>query len=324
MKNKILNILKTNGGYISGEEISRQLKISRSMVWKYINKLREDGYIISSVTNKGYSLENSPKYDDKIDIDYIIKNLKTEFIGRNIIYKNVSGSTNSDAKNNSEMADGSLFIAEKQNAGRGRRGKGWVSEAGEGIYMTILLKPEISPEKISCLTLAAGMAVCKALRGFDVDASIKWPNDIIADSKKICGILVELSAEDNEINYAVCGIGINVHQKSFPDNISGMTSSVLLSTNKEFSRNDIIISVMNCFEKYYKKFLSCGMSALIDEYKGMCITIGREVTIIKADKKFTATAVGLEENGGLIINHNGISETVTSGEVSVRGLLGYV
>lgn len=320
MKNKILKILKGTDGYISGENISAELSISRSMVWKYINRLRSEGYIISSVTNKGYKLEFSP---DIINEEIIGEKLQTDIIGSKIVYIHETDSTNMLAKKFSDYRDGSVFIADTQTSGRGRLGRDWASLAGDGIYMSILLKPDISPEKVSQITLIAGLGVCMALRDFGRDFFIKWPNDVLAGKKKICGILTELSAETEKVNYIACGIGINVHNKNFPDELSEKAASVYTHTGKEIQRADIIASVLKYFEKYYKIYINEGIGKIIPEYKKLCITLDKEVKIIKDEKTITAKAEDIDEDGRLVIVSDGKRIPLLSGEVSVRGLLGY-
>ncbi len=320
MKNKILEILKNTDGYVSGESISEQLSLSRSMVWKYINKLRNDGYIINSVTNKGYKLDFCP---DIISAEEIMQKLSNQLIGGNVIYTSETDSTNNMAKRNSDCAEGSVFIADIQTAGKGRLGRSWKSSAGNGIYMSVLIKPDISPEKISQITLVAGISVCMALREYGADAFIKWPNDIVAGGKKICGILNELSAEQERINYVVCGIGINVHDKSFHEEISDKATSLYLSTGKSFARSDIIVSVLQYFEKYYKMYTGGETGKILSDYKSLCITLDKDVQIIKDGKALTAKALDIDSDGALMVLSEGKHMRVMSGEVSVRGILGY-
>lgn len=214
MKQEILNMLQAADGYVSGERISQELGISRAAVWKHIKKFKADGYEIESATNKGYRLISLPD----ILTEHTIKNgLGTKFIGQNVFVYHETDSTNSRAKENFSVPDGSLFIAEIQNHGKGRLGRSWEAPEGVGIWLSLLLKPRLSPTEVSQITLIAGLAVCRAIGN---NAKIKWPNDIVIGSKKICGILTEMSAEINMVNFVVCGIGINVNTRrltwSFP------------------------------------------------------------------------------------------------------------
>ena len=317
MKQRILDILKSADGYISGEDISSETGISRAAVWKHIKSLKNMDYEIDSVTNRGYRLVSSP---DLITAEGITEGLNTEFIGRRIFIYDETDSTNERAKASGE-ADGSVFIAEVQNHGKGSRGRGWVSPRGTGIWHSILLKPDISPAEVSQITLVAGLAVCKAI---GMGAKIKWPNDIVIDTKKVCGILTEMSAEIDMVNYVVCGIGINVNTESFDKEIEHRATSMYIESGEKQTRNEIIALELNYFEYYYKKFLTGGLGAILDEYKKNCVTIGRDVTVIYKKETVTGKAKDIDENGALVVEtDNGIIR-VTSGEVSVRGIYGYV
>lgn len=318
LKEKILAILKSTNGYISGEKISEILGISRAAVWKHIKSLKENGYKIESVTNKGYLLVSAPDIITKTGIE---TGLVTDFIGRNIYIYDETDSTNNCAKNNSNAPDGSVFIAEVQTHGKGSRGRGWTAERGIGIWHSLLLKPDISPLEVSQITLVAGLAVCKAV---GINSMIKWPNDIVINGKKICGILTEMSAEINMVNYVVCGIGINVNTPNFNGELADRATSMYIESGKKYTRNKIISKLLNEFEYYYKKFLSEGLGSIIDEYKKNCITLGRDVNLIFNKKEVRGKAIDVDENGALIVETADGTISVNSGEVSVRGIYGYI
>lgn len=323
MRAKILTILKNSDRFISGEEISSALGISRAAVWKHINALKKQGYKIISVTHKGYKL--SSESNNIISVDGIKSHLNTEFIGNKIFYYDNLDSTNITAKENHTEPDGTVFIAEYQQKGRGRLSRSWNCEPMSGIYMSILLKPEIPPCSVSQITLIAGLAVTSAAEKIsEQPVSIKWPNDVLINSKKICGILTELTAEENCINYAVVGIGINVNNQTFPDELKEKATSLAIENKKSFNRSEIIALVLSEFEKYYKIFLKNGFSPLLDDYSRRCITLNREVEIITPTLKYPAIAEAVDSDGRLIIRRNGKQEIINSGEVSVRGIYGYI
>ena len=318
MKNKILKMLSTADGYISGENISDELGISRNAVWKHINKLRQDGYSIESVTKRGYRLISSP---DVISAELIKDGLDTEFIGQNVVYYDETDSTNNEAKRNSDMPDGTLFISEIQTGGKGRLGRAWVSPKGIGIWMSLLLKPHILPQDVAQITLVAGMATARSV---GCGAKIKWPNDDVIGSKKICGILTEMSAEIERVNYIVPGIGINVNTESFPDELKEKATSLYIESGKKFERYKIVQRFLKEFEILYKKFIEGGIAAITDDYRELCVTIGKEVSVIYPNRTINGRAIDINDNGELIVEtDNGIIE-VDSGEVSVRGIYGYV
>jgi BirA family biotin operon repressor/biotin-[acetyl-CoA-carboxylase] ligase len=318
MKNKILKMLRSADGYISGEAMSDELGISRNAVWKHINKLREDGYEIESVTKRGYRLTSSP---DMISAEEIKNGLETEFIGRNTVYFDEIDSTNNAAKAAADMPDGTVFISEIQTGGKGRLGRSWSSPKGTGIWMSVLLKPDMLPQDVPQITLIAGMAVAK---GIGCGAGIKWPNDVVIGTKKVCGILTEMSAEIERVNYVICGIGINVNTASFEGELAEKATSLRIETGEEHERVPVIQSILTEFERLYKLFLKDGISGVIDEYRELCVTLGREVSVIYPNRTINGRAVDINNDGELIVETENGEITVGSGEVSVRGIYGYI
>ena len=322
LKYELLELLKKADGYISGEEIGEQLKVSRSAVWKDIKLLREDGYVIDAVTNKGYMLKESADVLNSVEIKNDNENA---VIGKNVICFDEVDSTNEVCKkmaSSESIKEGTVIAAECQNGGKGRLGRKWVSQKGDGVWMSILLKPDISPANISSVTLAAGLAGCMALRNdFCIKADIKWPNDILLDNKKICGILTEMSGQIDRVDYVVVGIGINVNTESFPDGISNTATSLYIENGRKFRRCDIAKSILKNFDMIYSNFSKNGFSSIKQEYEDMCINIGRKVRVIGADNQYEATALGVNDSGELIVmKDSGERTTVFSGEVSVRGV----
>ena len=326
MKDKILQVLREADDFISGQEICNRFSGSRTAVWKAIKQLRDEGYSIEAVNNKGYRLEETP---DVISAQELGSLLHTQWFGKEILYFDSIDSTNNELKRQAEkgVKHGLLAVAEEQTAGRGRRGHAWVSPPGTGIWFSFLLKPEISPDKASMLTIVAAMAVSGAIREVTgLDAQIKWPNDIVVNKKKVCGMLTELSAELSCINYVVIGIGINANMKEFPDEIKDIASSLYIESGKQVKRAYVIEAVGRYFEKYYEAFIKAGdLSTIADEYNTMLANAGKQVRIIGNDKEEIYTAVGINPEGGLVVkDDDGNLKEIRSGEVSVRGLYGYV
>lgn len=320
-KEDILKLLRAEKGYVSGEKISERLGISRTAVWKHINSLKKEGYNISSVSRRGYIFKES----DILNADEIADRLKTEKIGKEIVYISKTDSTNNMAKRNSEKGDGTVFVTDCQTAGKGRSGKEWLSADSGGLFMSILLKPDLPPDSLSTMTLVVGLAVTKALRKLTgEEICIKWPNDIVLNKKKLCGILCEMSAEVGMLNYVVCGIGVNVGNERFPKEIDKVACSIKSETGKNFLRSTVCAEILNTFEMVYKQFLTDGIASLIPEYKKYCITLGRDVTVIKRGESYNAYAADVNDSGELVVSTPGGTEALYSGEVSVRGLLGYV
>jgi BirA family biotin operon repressor/biotin-[acetyl-CoA-carboxylase] ligase len=325
-KNRVLELIKGCDGYISGQQICEQLNISRTAVWKNINLLKKEGYVIEAVRNKGYHLVMNT---DRLSDVEIGMNVAAKFIGKKLLVFDEIDSTNNEAKRMAEngAAEGTLVISDSQTAGKGRRGRSWSSPKGSSIYMTLLLRPKLSPQYASMLTLAAAMAVRAALSdAAGVESMIKWPNDLVVNGRKICGILTEMSADPDDINYVVIGIGINVNMKEFPQDIEKTATSVCMEKGKPADRNRIIAAFCNYFENYYERFLKgCGMKLLMDEYNKYLINTGRTIRVLDPAGEYTGISSGINDNGELIVKkEDGTFVTVMSGEVSVRGVYGYV
>ncbi|QUH28842.1 biotin--[acetyl-CoA-carboxylase] ligase [Vallitalea guaymasensis] len=326
MKEKIIQLLNEADDYISGEEISKQLGVSRTAIWKVINRLKEEGYEIESVTRKGYRLLSSPDILNSEELHY---NLNTEIIGNKIINFDKLDSTNQQAKKLAleGASNGTVVIAEEQTAGKGRRGKMWVSPPGTGIWMSAILRPSVMPENASMLTLVAGLAVCKAVREItNLEASIKWPNDIVVNGKKICGLLTEMNSEIDFINFVVVGIGINVNIEKFPPELDNIATSLMIEGNQSYQRKKLVKRTLEIFEDYYKKYLATeDLTKIIEEYNEHCINIGRKVRVTGRKQDITGNVKCVTNKGELIVtDQQGEDIVVTSGEVSVRGIYGYV
>ena len=296
-KQEVLRQLREADGYVSGQQLCEALGVSRTAVWKIINRLKEDGYPIEAVTNKGYRL------------------LSVE--GRDLFNQEEL-----------ERPQGTLAVTAKQTTGKGRRGRTWISPPGVNIYMSILLKPDFRPETAPMLTLVMAMSVfraCKELYGDECVFGIKWPNDIVVSARggdyhKICGILTEMRMEEKEIRDIVIGIGINVNQMQFPEEISQTAGSLALALGREVSRADLTAAVWKYYEEYYERFAEAQtLKPLREEYESALVNRGRKVRV-------EGTAMGINDLGELLVQpEDGSSvRAVGTGEVSVRGVMGYV
>lgn len=325
IKTRVLMELKGADSYVSGQDLCERWGVSRTAVWKVINQLKSEGYEIDSVTNKGYKLTKLPDILSKSEIESVIP---AGGIVNKVIYFEETDSTNTRAKLFGEegMADGALVVADCQNMGKGRRGKSFTSPRGQSVYMTFLLRPDIPPIRASMITILSAMAVRSGLREIcGIDTLIKWPNDVVADGKKICGILTEMSAELTKINYVVVGIGINVNNKKMPKDIENVAVSARMLTGREQGRSLIIGSVCKWFGAYYYKFLSTlDLSLIKEEYNKYLINYNKEVEIVKEKESYRAKSLGIDDEGRLLVEREGKTEAVLSGEVSVRGVYGYV
>lgn len=253
---------------------------------------------------------------------------KTKWVGSEIFYAPVIDSTNTKAKQLAEEGypSGTVVIAERQEAGRGRRGRSWESPDGAGIFMTLMLRPDIKPDNASMLTLVAALAVAAAIRKCTGrPAGIKWPNDIVMNGKKACGILTEMSAQINYVNHVVVGIGINVYNESFPEEISQIATSLYLETKRHFAREILIEEVWEQFERYYEIFLETeDLSGLVKEYETHLVNMHQSVRVLDPKEPFEGKAMGITARGELIVDTGAGRRFVSAGEVSVRGVYGYV
>lgn len=327
MKEKILKLLKDSGNdFVSGQKISEDLGVSRAAIWKYMNVIKADGYEIEAISRKGYRIISSP---DILTFEEIKNFLNTEYIGKNIIYYDSIDSTNIKAKKLAEggQEHGTVVISEEQTIGRGRLGRNWVSPKYKGIWMSIILRPNIITENISQITLLGAAAVQKAIMKMGIKTSIKWPNDIVLNSKKVCGILTEMSGEVDHINYLVMGIGINVNleEEDLPFDLKDVATSLTLESGKYVDRKTLLANVLNTFEELYNDFVENGnIKETIDICRENSVLIGKEIQLINRGKVTTAKAIDISDQGELVVeNCKGNVEYIVSGEVSVRGIYGY-
>lgn len=325
MKEKVLFYLKEQNDYRSGEEISQKLGVTRAAVWKAINKLREEGYEILSSTKRGYKLMVSP---NSITAHEIKEVLKAQRMGVDIRYYDEIDSTNNEAKKLAREGclEGTVVIADCQKSGRGRLGRVWDSPPGEGIWMSLILRPHLLPTYASQLTLVAGNSMCEAIsKVTGLKAKIKWPNDIVVNSKKVCGILTEMSTQMECIDYVIIGIGVNVNTAAFKEELPYATS-LLLEGHQEYSRKAVVAAFLECFEADYDQYLTYqSLSFLKERYEKNCITLHQKVKLIGRADNLVAEAVGITDEGSLVVKkEDGKLEEVSTGEVSVRGLYGYI
>lgn len=325
MRTELLTALREADDYISGQELCNRFGVSRTAVWKAVNQLKEAGYEIEAVQNRGYKLIGIPDRLSKRELESI---RKTQWAGCEIFYFPSIDSTNTKASQLAEEGypTGTLVVAERQESGKGRRGRNWASPEGNGIFMTLILKPEINPNNASMLTLVAALAVSKAItKCTGRPAGIKWPNDIVMNGKKVCGILTEMSAQFDYVNHIVIGIGINVHNESFPEELSHMATSLYLESKEHFNRAALIEEILEQFEDYYAVYLKTeDLSGLVKEYDISLVNRNQQVKVLDPKEPFEGKAMGITPRGELIVDTWESRKLVYAGEVSVRGIYGYV
>ena len=326
MKSEILALLRESGDYISGQELCNRFGVSRTAVWKVMKQLKEEGYIIEAVQNKGYRLTENP---DVLSASELKSRIRNQWAGRELYFYGETGSTNTDAKRLGEEGapHGTVVAADMQTAGRGRRGRTWESPAGKDIYFSILLRPEFAPDKAAGLTLVMALAVARAVEEkCGVEAGIKWPNDVVVNGKKICGILTEMTVETDYIQHVVTGVGINVNMDSLPEEIRESATSLFLESGKKTARAELLQAVLERFEEYYGKYAAdLGMDSILGEYNARLVNRDRQVRVLDPKGEWEGVAKGINASGELLVETSaGRTVEVYAGEVSVRGLYGYV
>ena len=319
MRGLIVKILREEGR-VSGGELGRRLNISRTAVWKHINELRKRGYQIDS-TPRGYSLTKSP---DLLLPEEINADLSTRVLGRRIVYHEEVTSTQDVAKELARRGaeEGTVVICEKQVGGRGRRGRNWVSLPYVGVYISIILRPRVKPSEVLQIPLLAGVAVCRAIEKVTpLKPRIKWPNDIILGGKKTAGILTEMSAEVDEVDYVVLGIGVNVNTpiSLMPEDVREIATSLAAECGDNVSRVRFTQHLLSELETLYDEFLACGFDAIRERWKALDKTIGSRVKISGVDEEMVGEVVDIDREGFLILKgEDGEVKRIVSGDVSLR------
>ncbi|WP_438351234.1 biotin--[acetyl-CoA-carboxylase] ligase [Paenibacillus sp. FA6] len=318
----LLSILLQNPDeFMSGEEMSRRLSISRTAVWKQINKLRGLGYEFEAVPNKGYRILVKP---DSLDQLTLKNALKTKIMGADIEIVKTTVSTQEEARKRAEQgaAEGTLIIAEEQTGGKGRLGRKWFSPQGKGIYMSLILRPQQSLKFTSQLTLLTGVAVCRAIRRTTgLNAGLKWPNDILFNKRKICGILLESVVEDEFVRYCIAGIGIsvNVDAYDYPEELRDIATSLKIESGSTVDRTVLIAAVMEEFETLYTLYQQEGFQPISLLWEALSISNQQEVIVNTHQGLREGIAIGLDPSGALLVDM-GMGEImpIISGDVKLK------
>ena len=326
LKDEILEVLRSSGDFCSGQELCRRFGVTRTAVWKAVSRLKEEGYQIEARQNRGYRLMTD---GDVMNETELREALKDDRFLEDVCFFRQIDSTNLEVKRRADQgARGPLLIvADEQTAGRGRRGRNWSSPPGTSIYMSLLLRPKIRPENASMLTLVCALAVAGAIaETTGLGTAIKWPNDVVIRGKKICGILTEMNTEMGEIGFVVPGIGINVNTTDFPEEIRETATSLKLELGRDVLRTPVVAAFVRCFARYYETFLKTeDLSELKPVYEKLLVNRDRQVLVLDPAGEWKGVAKGITRTGELLVQReDGSIAEVRSGEVSVRGIYGYV
>ncbi len=318
MRNEILEYFrKANGNYVSGEQISRDLNVSRTAIWKHINILKSRGYIFESSTRKGYRLIYAPNLLTPLEIASV---LHTETLGKKVVYFESTPSTNEEAKKIAREGaeEGTIVVAEEQTTGRGRLTRHFYSPFAKGIWFSVIFRPTFFPMEASKSTLLAAVGVCRGIRRLGLaDAGIKWPNDILYHGKKLVGMLCEMSASMEKIDYIIMGIGINTGMKEFPEDFRGHATS-FLNEGVNVSRRDLLAAVLAELEAEYKLAQTEGFGRVLDDWRKLSVTLGEEVRVIFGNDNYTGKAVDIDDDGCLLVDTGREVRRVMAGDVSIR------
>lgn len=308
--------------YISGEELSRRLQITRTAVWKQINVLRAKGYAFDAVPKLGYRLVTQPT---RLDEAALLSKLAPGTFGNRlrILEKTESTQNEAAAWAKEGVPEGAVVLAEEQTGGRGRQGHVWHSPAGKGVWMSIILRPRIPLPYTPHLTLLGAVAMFRAMKKLtSAPLGIKWPNDILADGKKVAGILLESAAEDERLLYVIAGIGISVNLDSadFPDELQERATSLKIVTGQEVDRASLVAACLQELEQLYRLYEEEGFGPIRTLWEAQSITLGRQMTIDTPQGPLQGVAVGLDQSGALLLkDKTGTVQKVFSGDVHFSG-----
>ena len=312
MRVEILRLLG-DGGFVSGEYIAEHLGVSRTAVWKQIKSLQNMGYEIESIKNRGYRLVSRP---DIPITEEVTLGLGTQVIGKDIYYFKSLASTNLFAKKLAKdgVEEGAIVVSDVQSGGRGRKSRNWFSPEG-GLWFSIVLYPHIPPERGMLITMAGSIAVVQGIKETtDLCPVIKWPNDLLINGKKVCGILTELDAEMDCINYTVVGIGINVNNRLSED-LQGKATSLIQEAGSKVSRVKLLRSILKCFDENYSKLISGDYDFIRDSWFSHANIVGREILVHGEKTMLRGVVSDVDESGCLILDTKDGSVRVVSGDV---------
>ncbi len=314
-----LSLLRLEAGYVSGPTLAKKAGISRSAVWKHIKILRRYGYAIQSRHGLGYKLVGQTDLPVPWELARV---LHTSFVGKHIVYRETIDSTQNLAISLASKPDshGTVVIAEQQKSGRGRQDRKWLSPRG-GIWLSVVLRPSIPTAKITLLPFVTGLAVYDTIKTIGLDARLKWPNDVIISDKKVAGILLDISAQADQVNYAVIGIGINtnVDASAISARLDGIKiTSISGELGHTVSRLDLTRSLLENIERYYVEMEQRGVDTILQEWKKRSDILGRKVTVVQNNKMIQGVAADVNYDGSLLVQTDHGVINVVSGDIHVR------
>jgi BirA family biotin operon repressor/biotin-[acetyl-CoA-carboxylase] ligase len=321
-RSEVLAALRSDGGYVSGEQLSRRLGLSRNAIWKYVSSLRTYGYIIEASPRKGYCLVTTPDTPYSWEVSSLDGQ---RWLGGYSVYLPEVDSTNKLTKELARQGapTGLCVVADKQTAGRGRRGRNWVSPPGSGLWFSLLLRPPMAPSEVPCFSLIAGAVVARAIRQVTgLPAMVKWPNDVLVHGGKVCGILIEMSAEVEHLNHLVVGIGVNVNLSAnqWPAELRNVATSLSQESGTKVRRLPLLHAILQEMQQWYERLLSVGAGPLLEEAGELSATVGQQVKVVAVGQQpVCGLAVGIAADGALRVQISpGEERLFYAGDVSIR------
>jgi BirA family biotin operon repressor/biotin-[acetyl-CoA-carboxylase] ligase len=306
--------------HVSGAELAELLGVSRTTIWNHVQALRNEGYVIDACTRRGYRLISIP---DRMMPDEITRRLRTRWLGRTLWCYRETASTNDVALARAAEGapEGALVIAEAQRRGRGRFHRKWLAPPGAGILASVVLRPTLHPSLVSQLVIAAAVAVAESLNALhDLDAHIKWPNDVYVGTRKIAGILAELSAEAEQVNHVVIGIGLNVNMTTaqLPKPVRDTATSIQIELGREVSRLDVLVELLAQLERWYDRWRRDAFAPVKARWAELSSSLGRRVRITSGSETTTGLVADLDDDGALLLRlDTGHIRKVASGDIAL-------
>ncbi|MFO8090530.1 MAG: biotin--[acetyl-CoA-carboxylase] ligase [Desulfatiglandaceae bacterium] len=319
MKRDLIERLEKHmGSWVSGQDLSRSLGISRAAVWKHIESLRRQGCRIEASPRKGYRIKGTPDFLSEAEIRRTLE--ASRFGESDVVYLPETASTNTVAKALAAKGatEGALVVAGSQKEGRGRKGRTWFSPPGLGLYASLVLRPQLPPSEAFTFSLLSALAVADGIASLDdrLHPVVKWPNDVLIESRKVSGILIELATEADLLDYVILGFGINVNTESFPPGLRTEPTSLLLETGRPIRRSVVLEAVLKQIERQYERFLENGSDPIVSEWRKRCDIEGRLISVERLDTVVKGTVKSVDRDGSLILEDNeGRTHRIHSGDV---------
>ena len=311
-------LLRESGDYVSGDLIAAKLHVSRTAVWKYVNHLERLGYLFQKSKGKGYRITGTP---DKLYAWEIDRHLRTDVTGRKVVHRETVDSTNAFAFKLalSGEPEGACVVAESQDAGKGRLGRKWFSPVGKNLYISVVLRPHIHPSSVYPITFLSSLAVYDTIGELTgIRPSLKWPNDVLINGKKVCGTLIELSTEADMVRFVIVGIGfnINMQRSEIDEEIINKATSLSIETKKIYERALVCGILLNHLEEHYRYFRQYGAQGICGVWEERAAIKGKTLEINQMGESYRGVVEGIDLDGAMLLNMDGKVKKIIAGDVN--------